>query len=124
MRRVKFLKSQFVTVQKAAKKLADLNGREVCGLLLDNGSFLELIQVRNKTKRAGGFSFYVAEIRAICKKASLHGCEIVGTFHSHPVGLPEPGPADLFHAEDDELMLLFDVIGRAARLWQTWQIDI
>jgi len=79
--------------------------------------FFELIQVRNKTKRGGGFSFYSREIRAIRKMAPLIKHEIVGTFHSHPVGLPAPGPSDLHNAVDDSIMLIYDVMGRSAKLW-------
>jgi len=111
------LKSQFKKIEKDAQKLAKLNGGELCGLILDNGVFCELIQVRNKTKRAGGFSFYFAEVRATRKMAHLVKHEIVGTFHSHPVGLPAPGPSDLHNAVDDSIMLIYDVIGRSARLW-------
>jgi proteasome lid subunit RPN8/RPN11 len=118
MRRAKFLKSHFKTIQKEAKKMAEMHGGEVCGLIVDNGSFFELIQVRNKSKRSGSFSFYVEEVRAIQKMATLREHEIVGTFHSHPVGLPNPGPADLLHAVDDSIMLIFDVMGRSARLWR------
>jgi proteasome lid subunit RPN8/RPN11 len=118
MRRPKFLKSQFKTIQKEANNEAKLNGHEICGLILDKGSFVELIQVKNKTKRGGGFSFYYGEVRAIRKKASLCGFEIIGTFHSHPVGLPNPGHSDLHHAMDDSIMLIFDVIGQCARLWR------
>ena len=118
MRCVKFSKTQFRKIWNEAKKLAKLNGREVCGLILDNGSFFELIQTRNKAKRGGGFSFYFGEVRAIRKLSCLRGREIVGTFHSHPVGLPDPGPSDLRHAVDDSLMLIFDVTGRTARLWR------
>lgn len=118
MRRPKFLKSTFRAIQKEAKKTADLNRGEVCGLILDNGSFLELIRVRNKSKSGGGFSFYFNEIRTIQKMASLLNHEIVGTFHSHPVGLANPGPADLRHTVDGSIMLIFDVMGRSAWLWR------
>ena len=117
MQRIKFLKSQFKKVQKEAKRIAVLNGGEVCGLILNNGAFFELVQVRNKTKSGGGFSFYFSEIRAIERAASLIDHEIVGTFHSHPVGLPQPGFSDLFNAVDDSLLLIFDVLGHSARLW-------
>jgi proteasome lid subunit RPN8/RPN11 len=113
----RFLKSQFEKIKEGAIKAAESNGSEVCGLILDNGSFFELVQVRNKTRRGGGFSFYFADVRAIRKWAALCDHEIVGTFHSHPVGLSTPGPSDLRSAVDDSLMLIFDVIGRSAQLW-------
>jgi proteasome lid subunit RPN8/RPN11 len=117
MKQIRILKTQFKEIQIAARNSAKLNGREVCGLILDNGYFFELIQVRNKTKRGGGFSYYYNEIRAIEKMARTFKHEIVGTFHSHPVGLAVPGPSDVKYALDDDVMLIFDVLGRSAKLW-------
>jgi len=117
MRRARFLTPQFKRILVEARRLAKLNGIEVCGLILDNGLFLELVQTKNKSRHGGGFSFYFSEVRAIRKLAGLCAHEIVGTFHSHPAGLPEPGPGDLRNAVDDSLMLIFDVLGRSARLW-------
>jgi proteasome lid subunit RPN8/RPN11 len=117
MRQAKFLKSQFERIQKEARRAAEPNGREVCGLILDNRVFFELIQVRNKTKRGGSFSFYFNEVRAVRNMAGLCDHEVVGTFHSHPVGAPKPGPSDVCNALDDSIMLIFDVMGRSASLW-------
>ncbi len=117
MSRVRFLKSQFKKIQRHATRLSKVNGTEVCGLILDNGFFFELVQVRNKSKSGGGFSFYSHEIRLLQKMARLIDHEIVGTLHSHPVGLPEPGTGDLSNAVDDSVMLIFDVMGRSACLW-------
>jgi|LAHU01.1.fsa_nt_gb proteasome lid subunit RPN8/RPN11 len=123
MRRVRFLRSQLENLRKEAKRIADTNGGEICGLILDNGSFFELLQVRNKRKSAGGFSFYFNEVRSIQKRAEACKREIVGTFHSHPVGLAEPGPSDLSNARDDSVMLIFDVKGRIARLWHIENLE-
>ena len=43
--------------------------------------------------------------------------EIVGTFHSHPIGTAYPGYSDLSHAVDNSLMLIFDVTKNHAQLW-------
>jgi proteasome lid subunit RPN8/RPN11 len=117
MRRARFLRSQWDELRREAKRVADTKGGEICGLIIDNGSFFELVQVRNKRKTAGGFSFYFDEVRSLQKSAELCNKEIVGTFHSHPVGLAEPGPSDLRNANDDSIMLIFDVKGRTAQLW-------
>ena len=115
-RTARFLKSQFRTVLRKATLSARRNGGEICGLIVDNGYFLELRQVRNKTRR-GGFSFYFGEIRTIQKMARSFNHEILGTFHSHPKGVAIPGPSDLFNAVDDSIMLICDVIGQSASLW-------
>lgn len=95
-------------------------GREVCGLLVDSGDFLELVPVRNKCKTGGGFAFYAGEVRAVQKRVAALGREIVGTFHSHPVGVAKPGRSDIHHAVDDSLMLICDVTGRE---WALWHIE-
>ena len=45
---------------------------------------------------------------------------MVGTFHSHPVGLPEPGPSDIANAQHDSLMLIVDCLDKK---WGLWHID-
>jgi proteasome lid subunit RPN8/RPN11 len=116
-RPLRFLKSQFSTIQAKAKLSALKQEHEICGLILFNGHFFELLQVRNKSKRGGGFSFYYREIRGIEKMARLYNHEIVGTFHSHPAGVATPGPSDLSNAVDDSIMLIYDVTGQSAALW-------
>src|SRR3954471_19538557 len=96
----RFLKFQFSTIQTKAKLSALQTGHEICGLILSNGYFFELLQVRNKSKRGGGFSFYFREIRGIEKMARLYNHEIAGTFHSHPAGVATPGHSDVSNAVD------------------------
>lgn len=117
MRHIRFLRRQFNKVKDDARKGAKIGGSEICGLILDNGYFYELIRVRNKSKHGGGFSFYFTEIRTIQKMAKLFGHEIVGTFHSHPVGISTPGESDLHNALDDSIILIYDVMGCSADLW-------
>jgi len=116
-RRIRFLRSQFIRIQNEARRRAGRQGGEICGLIVRNGYFLELIQLRNNTKRGGGFSFYFREVRSIQQMANLYDHEIVGTFHSHPQGIARPGRSDLYNAVDDSVMLIYDVLGRSARLW-------
>ncbi len=94
------------------------NAKEVCGLIVDTGYFLELIQVKNKIKRAGSFAFYVDEVNKIESAASILSYKIVGTFHSHPYYLAKPGESDLAAAEDGELMLVIDCLDKEAMMWK------
>jgi len=94
------------------------NGKEVCGLILDTGYFLELIQVKNKIKRGGSFAFYVDEVTKIENAVSLLSFKIVGTFHSHPYYSAKPGERDLSAVEDGELMLIIDCLDKEAVLWK------
>ena len=94
------------------------NGKEVCGLIVDTGYFLELIQVKNKIKRGGSFAFYVDEVNKIESAASILSYKIVGTFHSHPYYFAKPGESDLAAAEDGELMLVIDSLDKEAVMWK------
>src|SRR5206468_2463429 len=76
------------------------------------------IQTRNASARAGSFVFSPPEVRRIVGATKVLGQKVVGTFHSHPVGLPIPGPSDIRHAVDDSLMFIFDCIGRDGQLWK------
>jgi proteasome lid subunit RPN8/RPN11 len=108
---LKLLYSSLVFASKQAELAAKDNGKEICGL------FLEMIHVRNKCKAGGGFSFYVNEIRAIKKMMHIFNHEIIGTFHSHPVGLAKPSKSDIYYAINNSLMLIFDVLGKKHALW-------
>ena len=93
-------------------------GAEICGLLVDCGRAASLVPVRNVARRNGGFRFSVRDVRRICAAADLLGCEVVGTYHSHPVGLATPGHSDLLSAVDDSFLLIFDCMDRKAQLWK------
>ena len=93
------------------------NGTEVCGFLIFNGFFIEMVQLRNKSRKGGSFSFYTSEVKAIELAASRLNHEIIGTFHSHPAWFSEPGENDIESAVDDSLMLIIDCIEKEANLW-------
>jgi proteasome lid subunit RPN8/RPN11 len=111
------LKAQVNSLIQEAILFADKNGQEICGLIIDNGYFLELIQTRNKVRNGGGFAFYSSEIKAIQKSVNILYHEIVGTFHSHPSYIAEPGKSDIENTLDDSLMLIIDVTNRDFGLW-------
>lgn len=113
----KILRKEFKKVLENAIVSADDNGKEICGLIVDNGYFLNLITLKNKIKKGGGFSFYYNEVRFIQKAINKMDLEIIGTFHSHPIGLPEPSKSDIYGALDDSFMLIIDVLGKNASLW-------
>lgn len=113
------LKSEFERMLREAVRVSRQSpGTEICGLLIDTGSHLRFVQTRNVCRRRGGFAFSPPEVRKMVVAASSAGQEVVGTFHSHPVGLPSPGPSDIEHAVDGSLMFLFDCTGRSGRLWR------
>jgi proteasome lid subunit RPN8/RPN11 len=96
---------------------ANDGGREVCGLLVDNGYLLEVVKTGNKIKRGGGYEYYYSEVRSIVKAAGRLGHETVGTFHSHPLSIAKPGESDIANAVEDSLMLIIDVVSKKTRLW-------
>lgn len=107
-------------VAKRAVMAAKRGGREIGGLLVAQANVLIPIQLRNKIKRGGSFAFYALDVHRAVQAAQRHGCEVVGTFHSHPLGLAEPGSSDIEHALNDSLMLIVDCFGRT---WRLWHID-
>jgi proteasome lid subunit RPN8/RPN11 len=113
----RLLRKELAKLIKNANSLARKNGKEICGLLIDNGHFLELIQVRNRSKKGGSFSFDSREIGSIERAAKKLKHEILGTFHSHPYFSAIPGKSDLANVSEDEYMLIIDSMGKKASLW-------
>jgi proteasome lid subunit RPN8/RPN11 len=113
----RFLRRQLKEMIRDANFYASKSGQEICGLLVDNGHFVELIRVKNKNKKGGGFEFDSSEIRFIQKAMEKMDHKIIGTFHSHPAYLPVPGDSDVKWASDSSFMLIIDVLGKKAGLW-------
>ncbi len=93
-------------------------GREVCGLLIDNGHFLQIRETRNISKRKGSFQLDMREVNSICRAAEKLGSKVVGTFHSHIAWFPKPGESDIRGAEEGSLMLIIDSMDRQIGLWR------
>ncbi len=113
----RLLKKQVKKKITHAKQAAKNHGAEICGLLVDNGYFLELIQVKNISKRGGSFRFCPKEVECIEKSVKQMDHAIVGTFHSHPYAIAKPGDSDIAGAFDDEIMLIIDVLDADIGLW-------
>jgi proteasome lid subunit RPN8/RPN11 len=92
--------------------------REICGLLIDNGHFVQVRETRNISRRRGSFRLDMREINSLCRASEKLGLKVVGTFHSHIVWFPKPGPADIRGADDDSLMLILDSMDRRVGLWR------
>ena len=115
--RMRFRRREIRSLTAKAVELAR-DHREVCGLLIDNGYFLQTRETRNISKRDGSFEFDMREINSLAKAAEKLNLEVVGTFHSHPVWFAEPGKADIKAAADDSLALIIDAMDRDVRLWR------
>jgi proteasome lid subunit RPN8/RPN11 len=112
------LERQFRDVLRHAVVLARAEHKEVCGLLVDNGYFLEMLEVKNVSRRPGSFLLSLRDARKLEQAASLVGNKVVGSFHSHVLGLAKPGKADIQGSQDGEIMLIIDTLDREAKLWR------
>jgi proteasome lid subunit RPN8/RPN11 len=92
--------------------------RAICGLLIDNGYFLQIRRTRNVTRRRCSFLLDGRQIRSLERAARSLDLEIVGTFHSHIFSPPEPGESDIRGAVNDSLMLVIDSMEREVTLWR------
>ena len=102
-----------------AERHSQLRQREVCGLLLsENDTRLRLAFLSNQASRPGGFLIKKSEYHAAARRAKSQGAKVLGTFHSHPVSEAIPGAGDIRNAASGSLMLIYDVCGREAKLWE------
>jgi len=85
--------------------------REACGLLLgeldgDLARIRELGPAANLEPRPGRFLVDPAAQLAAERRAEAAGLRVLGAWHSHPGGAPEPSPADLAGAAYPLLLVL------------------
>jgi proteasome lid subunit RPN8/RPN11 len=114
-----FSKSHYSkTLRKACVAAREHPGAEICGLIIDTSCHLSFIPTRNISKKTGSFTFSPPEIRRIVAAAKVLGQKIVGTFHSHPIGVATPGMTDIKNAVDDSLMFIFDCTSKQGNLWK------
>jgi proteasome lid subunit RPN8/RPN11 len=118
LKKFKLLNEQILQMIKEAEISASTRaGCEICGLLVDNEYFIELIKVKNKTKKGGGFSFYYNEIRLLQSALKIMNHKIIGTFHSHPLYIAKPSESDIQNTNDDSYMLIIDVLDKEIGFW-------
>ncbi|MBI5095899.1 MAG: Mov34/MPN/PAD-1 family protein [Candidatus Hydrogenedentes bacterium] len=91
--------------------------REICGVIVENGYFLHLIEVRNKSKCPGSFWLHFGDVNRVDNACQRLGNTIVGTFHSHIIGA-EPSRPDIAGADHGQLMLILDTCWREIGLWR------
>ena len=105
-------------LKQACRSARETAGSEICGLIVDTGFHLAFVPTRNASRRVGSFVLSRPDVRRIVAAAKILGQEIVGTFHSHPVGVATPSRTDIMHAVDDSLMFIFDCTDRTGSLWK------
>jgi proteasome lid subunit RPN8/RPN11 len=113
-------------LRKLAESAQKASQREVGGLVLsDDGFHLKLAFLTNQASRPGQFLIKEPAYEAAKDRAERLGESILGTFHSHPISEAIPGAGDIKNAHKDiknglsgPLMLIYDVCGREAKLWE------
>src|SRR5438093_2036321 len=109
-------------LQDRAYRAQQRDQSEVCGAVLCAPSgVLRLRFLRNRSERPGHFEILAAELSAMRRRLNGSRRSLVGTFHSHPLTHAVPGRGDVRHAMVGDLMLIYDVCGREARLWRIVQ---
>ncbi len=114
---MQFVGKELNRLIRKAKRLAK-DGREICGFLVHNGHFIEIVETRNESRKMGHFKVNKKQYDRIKKAIRTLHHNLTGSFHSHPVSEAQPGPGDIKGSENNSLMLIIDCIGNEAKLWR------
>jgi proteasome lid subunit RPN8/RPN11 len=81
--------------------------RECCGLLVGLGDRIHhAVPTRNIAARPTRYEIDPAEHFPVIREARDAGLDVLGAYHSHPSGPPEPSPSDLAEAQTDFLYVI------------------
>jgi proteasome lid subunit RPN8/RPN11 len=93
--------------------------REVCGtVLLNKDGTLALCFADNDSHRAHSFQISGESLRMMEELALRTNSTIIGSFHSHPSGIAEPGDADLQGEDVGKVILIHSCLTGRTRLWR------
>ncbi len=92
---------------------------EVCGLLLGSDvKVTEVVHCRNvATDPAAAFEIDPGQLIAALKATRAGGPQVLGCYHSHPGGVPEPSPRDAADAAPNGWLWVI-VGGREVRMYR------
>jgi len=111
--------SELQKLRTLAERRQRSSQHEVCGLILSDDSLrLKLAFLPNQASRPGKFLIRGQAYDSARKRAERQRASVLGTFHSHPISKAIPGARDIKNAASGSLMLIYDVCGREARLWE------
>lgn len=86
-----------------AKKLTSIpseSGAEICGLILaEDGDETKEWEVVQVTNCASGNAEFIMDQQELISIFSERFDDVIGTFHSHPSGRPEPSGQDIAYAQ-------------------------
>lgn len=81
--------------------------RECCGLLVGlDGRIHYAIPTRNIAERPTRYEIDPIEHFPVIREARAAGLDVLGAYHSHPAGPPEPSASDLAEAQTDFLYVI------------------
>ncbi len=105
---------------KREARLAQEDGnREVCGAILQRqDGTLELCFANNESIRAHTYTLSSKSVRRMQRIAKGTNSTIIGSFHSHPSSVAQPGRGDLKHAGVHSLMMIHSVRTGQTKLWK------
>jgi proteasome lid subunit RPN8/RPN11 len=92
---------------------------EVCGLLLGHANRIDAVQIARNIAASPATHFEVDPLCLIAahKAARAGGAQVIGNWHSHPQGRPEPSAEDARCAAPDGQVWL--ILGQgSAQCWQ------
>lgn len=100
--------------------LAGAETTEICGLLLGEGDYVSAILPAGNVAQdpAAHFEIDPAQLIAAHKAVRAGGPAILGHYHSHPGGRPEPSVTDAACAAADGALWLIAGRERDVRLWR------
>jgi proteasome lid subunit RPN8/RPN11 len=110
--------AQLSHVARHARGQARSAQREVAGVLVGRDGIIQLVPLRNISRRRGSFALLKSDVQAAARAAARLLGEVVGTFHSHVASDATPGSRDTREAGNGSLMLIYDTIGQEWRLWR------
>jgi desampylase len=85
--------------------------REACGLLVGRGHVVHRIRpARNLDASPSRYTIDPADHFAALREARRDGLAVIGAYHSHPAGPPEPSPSDTAEAVPDFLYLIVGLV--------------
>jgi len=106
-------------VDRLVEEAAAAAPREACGLLVGSDGCVEhVVPARNVDPLPTRYRIAPADHFAALRAARAMGLQVIGAYHSHPAGGPEPSPADVAEAVTDFLYLIVGLApAPAVALW-------
>ena len=85
--------------------------REACGLLVGRGHDVHrIVPARNVDASPTRYTIDPADHFAALREARRDGLAVIGAYHSHPAGPPEPSPRDTAEAVPEFLYVIVGLV--------------